>query len=54
MSTLGAAILSAVVTAVVGVLVMEFYQTTPWLADKLMQWSVRVRYADNLQRAKVR
>ena len=54
MSTLGAAILSAVVTAMVGVLVMEFYQTTPWLADKLMQWSVRIRYTDNPQRTKVR
>jgi Bacterial PH domain len=53
-STLGVAILSAVVTAVVGVLVMEFYQTTPWLADKMMQWSVRVRYDDNPQRAKMR
>jgi hypothetical protein len=53
-STLGEVILSAVVTAVVGVLVMESYQTTPWLADKLMQWSVRVRYADNPHRAKVR
>lgn len=49
-----AVILSAVVTAVVGVLVMEFYQTTSWLADKLMKWSVRVRYADNPHRAKVR
>ncbi|MGH3755329.1 MAG: PH domain-containing protein [Pseudonocardiaceae bacterium] len=54
MSTLGATILSAVVTAVVGVLVMECYQTTPWLAHKLMQWSVRIRYAGNPQRAKVR
>ena len=54
MSTLGGVILPAVVTAVVGVLVMESYQTTPWLADKLMQWSVRLRYADNLERGKVR
>lgn len=54
MSTLGGVILSAVVTAVVGVLVMESYQTTPWLADKLMQWSVRLRYADNPERGKVR
>lgn len=53
MST-GAVILSAFVTAVVSVLVVESYQTTPWLADKLMQWSVCVRYADNPQRAKVR
>ncbi|HET9253776.1 MAG TPA: PH domain-containing protein [Pseudonocardiaceae bacterium] len=48
--TLGGVILSAVITA----LVMELVQTTPWLADKLMQWSVRVRYADNPQRAEVR
>lgn len=54
MSTPGAAILSTLLTAVVGMLVMESYQTTPWLADKLMQWSVRLRYADNPQRAKVR
>jgi hypothetical protein len=47
-------LLSAVVTAVVGVLVMESYQTTPWLADKLMRWSVRLRYADNPERGKVR
>jgi hypothetical protein len=53
-STLGGVILPAVVTAVVGVLVMESYQTTPWLADKLMQWSVRLRYADNPERGKVR
>jgi hypothetical protein len=43
-----------VVTAVAGVLVMECYQTTPWLADKLMQWSIRIRYVDNPQRATVR
>ena len=54
MSTLGAAILSTVVTAMVSVLVMEFFQTTPWLADKLMHWSVRVRYADHPQRATIR
>lgn len=53
MST-GAVILTAAVTAVVTLLVMESYQTTPWLAHKLMQWSVRVRYADNPHRAKVR
>lgn len=54
MSISGTAILSALITAVVGMLVMECYQTTPWLANKLMQWSVRLRYADNPQRAKVR
>jgi PH (Pleckstrin Homology) domain-containing protein len=53
-SALGSVILTAFITAVMGVFVLEFYQTTPWLADKLMQWSVRVRYADNPERAKVR
>jgi hypothetical protein len=53
-STLGGIGLSAVVTAVVGVIVMEVYQTTPWLAGKLMRRSVRLRYADNPERAKVR
>ncbi|MDQ3765640.1 MAG: hypothetical protein M3460_30775 [Actinomycetota bacterium] len=53
MST-GAVILTAAVTAVVTLLVVESYQTTPWLADKLMQWSVRLRYSDNPERAKVR
>jgi hypothetical protein len=48
--TLGGVVLSAVIT----VLVMELFQTTPWLADKLMQRSVRIRYADNPQRAEVR
>jgi hypothetical protein len=50
----GAVILTAAVTAVVTLLVVESYQTTPWLADKLMQRSARVHYADNPQRAKVR
>lgn len=55
MSTdLGRVILLAVVTAVVSLLVMESYQTTPWLAHRLMQWSVRLRYTDNPARAKVR
>ncbi len=53
-TSLWGVILPAVVTAVVGVVVMESYQTTPWLADKLMQWSVRLRYADNPERGKVR
>jgi hypothetical protein len=47
-------LLAAVITAVVGLLVMESYQTTPWLADRLMRWSVRVRYTDNRERATVR
>lgn len=47
-------LLTAVVTAAVGLLVMESYQTTPWLADKLMRWSVRLRYTDNPERATVR
>lgn len=50
----GRVILLAVVTAVVSLLVMESYQTTPWLAHRLMQWSVRLRYTDNPARAKVR
>jgi Bacterial PH domain len=50
----GAVILTAAVTAVVTLLVVESYQTTPWLGDKLMQWSVRLRYSDNPERAKVR
>jgi len=45
---------TAFVGAVVGLLVVESYQTTPWLADKLMRWSVRLRYADNPERGKVR
>ena len=51
---LGELLLPAVIAAVVSVVVMESYQTTPWLADKLMRWSVRLRYADNPERAKVR
>ncbi|MGH3771410.1 MAG: hypothetical protein ACRDRW_08460 [Pseudonocardiaceae bacterium] len=51
---LGQVLLTAVVTAVVGLLVMESYQTTPWLADKFMRWSVRFRYTDNPERATVR
>ena len=47
-------VISIVITAVVTLLVAESYQTTPWLANKLMQWSVRVRYADNPHRAQVR
>ncbi|MGH3717637.1 MAG: hypothetical protein ACRDRI_02150 [Pseudonocardiaceae bacterium] len=45
---------TAVVTAVVSLLVMESYQTTPWLAAKVMRWSVRLRYTDNPERATVR
>lgn len=30
---------------------MELYQTTPWLARKLTQWSVRIRCTDNPERA---
>lgn len=33
---------------------MESYQTTSWLADKLMRWSVRLRYTDTPERATVR
>jgi hypothetical protein len=33
---------------------MESYQTTPWLADKLMRWSVHLRYTDNPERATIR
>ncbi|MGH3719325.1 MAG: hypothetical protein ACRDRI_10915 [Pseudonocardiaceae bacterium] len=51
---LGQVLLTAVVTAAVGLLVTESYQTTPWLADKLMRWSVRLRYTDNPERATVR
>ncbi|MGB6164496.1 MAG: hypothetical protein WCF33_16050 [Pseudonocardiaceae bacterium] len=47
-------ILLAVVTAVVSLLVTESYQSTPWLAGRIMQWSVRLRYADNPKRAQVR
>jgi hypothetical protein len=47
-------LLTAVVTAVVGLFVMESYQTTPWLADKLMRWSVRLRYTDNPERVTIR
>lgn len=47
-------LLTAVVTAVVSLLVMESYQTTPWLAGKVMRWSVQLRYADNPERATVR
>lgn len=55
MSTdLGKGLLAAVVTAVVGLLVTESYQSTPWLADKFMRWSVRLRYTDNPERATVR
>jgi hypothetical protein len=53
-TNLGGILLAAVVTAFVGLLVGEFYQTTPWLADKLMRCSVRLRYTDNPERAKVR
>jgi hypothetical protein len=51
---LGQVLLTAVVTAVVGLLMTESYQTTPWLADKLMRWSVRLRYTDNPERATIR
>jgi len=51
---LGQVLLTAVVTAVVGLLVTESYQTTPWLAEKLMRWSVCLRYTGNPERAKVR
>jgi hypothetical protein len=51
---LGKVIFLAVVTAVVGLLVMESYQTTPWLADRVIKWSVRLRYADSPERAQVR
>ena len=50
----GRVLLAAVVTSVVTLLVTESYQTTPWLANKFMRWSVRLRYPDNLQRATVR
>jgi hypothetical protein len=50
----GKVLLIAVVTAVVGLLVTESYQSTPWLADKCMRWSVRLRYTDNPERATVR
>jgi hypothetical protein len=53
-ANLGQVLLTAVVTAVVGLFVMESYQTTPWLADKLMRWSVRLRYTDNPERVTVR
>jgi hypothetical protein len=48
------AVVTAVVTAVVSLLVMESYQTTPWLAEKLMRWSVRLSYVDNPERAQIR
>jgi hypothetical protein len=51
---LGKVLLTAVVTAVVGLLVTESYQSTPWLADKCMRWSVLLRYTDNPERAMVR
>lgn len=47
-------LLTAVLTAVVGLSVTESYQTTPWLADKFIRWSVRLRYTDNPKRATVR
>lgn len=47
-------LLTAVITAVVGLLVTESYQSTPWLAGKFMRWSVRLRYPDNPERAAVR
>jgi hypothetical protein len=47
-------LLTAVVTAVAGLFVTEFYQTTPWLANKFMRWSVRLRYTNNPERATVR
>jgi hypothetical protein len=47
-------LLTAIVTAVVGLFVTESYQTTPWLANKFMRWSVRLRYTDNPERATVR
>jgi hypothetical protein len=51
---LGPVLFTAFVTALVSLLVTECYQTTPWLANKLMRWSVRLRYADNPERATIR
>jgi hypothetical protein len=51
---LGRVFLIAVVTAGVSLLMKESYQTTPWLAAKLMRWSVRFRYRDNPERATIR
>jgi hypothetical protein len=51
---LGTVLLTAGLTAVAALLVTESYQTTPWLADKLMRWSVRLRYTENPERAKAR
>jgi hypothetical protein len=45
---------TVLLTAVAALLVTESYQTTPWLADKFMRWSVRLRYTDNPERATVR
>lgn len=36
----------AVITAVITLVVLEHYEATPWLARKLMRWSVRLRYTD--------
>lgn len=36
----------AVITAVITLVVLEYYEATPWLARKLMRWSVRLRYTD--------
>ena len=47
-------LLTTVISAVVGLLVVESYQTTSWLADKLMRWSVRLRYTGNPERATIR
>jgi hypothetical protein len=50
----GRVLLAAVVTAVMSLLVTESYQSTPWLADKFMRWSVRLRYPDNPERGAIR
>lgn len=51
---LGRVLVAAVITASVSVLVMESFKATSWLADELIRWSVRVRYAADPKRAAVR
>lgn len=51
---LGQAVLIAVLTVVASLIVTESYQTTPWLANKLMRWSVHFRYTNNPERAMIR
>jgi hypothetical protein len=43
-----------VVSVLLGLLVNEFSDVSPWLADKIVRWSARYRYADDRSRGEIR